>query len=93
MARPASGLAARTAQRDSRNAAAETKIRLRVHGVAPTDMDLAEFLAKLTTKPFFKQIELIYSHERQDSGHVMREFEVSVVMDITPPGSGGGGAR
>src|SRR5207248_1205768 len=49
---PAGTLAAR-AQREGRFAAAENKLRLRLHGVAPTDMDLAEFLAKLTGKTFF----------------------------------------
>ena len=63
------------------------KLRLKLHGIAPTDMDLAEFLAKLTAKPFFKQVELMYAHERVDSGHVMREFEVAFVMDLT--GAGG----
>ena len=69
---------------------AEPKLRLRLHGVAPTDVDLAEFLAKLTAKPFFRQIELIYSHEKTDSGHVMREFEVAFVMDLVGMGAHGG---
>jgi hypothetical protein len=95
--RSANALAARAARPPQAGsaaaaAAAEIKIRLRLHGVAPNDMDLAEFLAKLTTKPFFKQTELIYTRERQDSGHVMREFEVSVVMNITPAIAGGGGS-
>jgi hypothetical protein len=81
--RSGGGIASRS-QRDAKHAlaAAETKLRLRLHGVAPTDVDLGEFLAKLQSKPFFKQIELIYSHERQDSGHVMREFEVCFVMEL-----------
>jgi Tfp pilus assembly protein PilN len=64
----------------------ESMLRFRLHGVAPTDVDLAEFLAKLTAKPFFKHVELMYSHERQDSGRVMREFEVSFNMDLTSLG-------
>jgi hypothetical protein len=62
--------------------AADPRLRLRMHGVAPTDVDVAEFLARLTSKPFFKQPELMYTHERIDSGHVMREFELSFVMDL-----------
>ena len=69
-------------------AAAEKKetdsaLRFRLHGVAPTDVDLAEFIAKLTAKPFFSQVELNYSHERQESGRVMREFEIAFAMDLT----------
>ena len=76
------GLSAR-AQRENRDAQqAAPQLRFRMHGVAPTDMDLGEFLAKLTGKPFFKNVELMYSHERQDRGHVMREFEVAFAMDL-----------
>jgi len=70
----------------------ESRLRLRLHGVAPTDVDLGEFLAKLQGKPFFKQIELTYIHDRLDSGHVMREFEIAFVMELIG-GSGGTGAR
>jgi hypothetical protein len=88
------GLAGR-AQRENRGAPAEqqSKLRFRMHGVAPTDMDLGEFLAKLTGKPFFKNVELLYSHERQDRGHVMREFEVTFTMDLAGLTRGSGGAR
>jgi hypothetical protein len=68
--------------RQQKSVATDPKLRLRLHGVAPTDMDLAEFLAKLTSKPFFKQPELLYAHERIDSGHVMREFELCFLMDL-----------
>jgi hypothetical protein len=74
------GLAGR-AQREQREPEAP-KLRFRMHGVAPTDTDLGEFLAKLTSKPFFKNVELMYSHERKDRGHVMREFEVTFAMDL-----------
>jgi Tfp pilus assembly protein PilN len=75
------GLASR-AQREGREQAV-AKLRFKMHGVAPTDMDLGDFLAKLTAKPFFRNVELMYSHERQDRGHVMREFEVAFTMDLT----------
>jgi Tfp pilus assembly protein PilN len=64
----------------------EQQLRFKVHGVSPTDVDLAEFLAKLTGKPFFKDVELTYSHERQESAHVMREFEVTFIMDLAGVG-------
>ena len=84
------GLAARAA----REKELETpKLRFRMHGVAPTDTDLGEFLHKLTGKPFFKDVELLYSHERQDRGHVMREFELTFMMDLAGTSrSGGSGA-
>jgi hypothetical protein len=70
------------AQKNAPKPSTDPKLRLRLHGVAPTDVDLGEFLAKLTGKPFFRQVELIYSHEKTESGHVMREFEVCFVMDL-----------
>jgi hypothetical protein len=81
------GLAARAA----REKELETpKLRFRMHGVAPTDTDLGEFLHKLTGKPFFKDVELLYSHERQDRGHVMREFELTFTMELTGISGHGG---
>jgi hypothetical protein len=82
------GLAARAKQENKDQP--ESKLRFRMHGVAPTDVDLAEFLAKLTARPFFKNCELLYSHERQDRGHVMREFEVTFTMDLVQQQPGGG---
>ena len=73
------GLAARAAREKEQESA---KLRFRMHGVAPTDTDLGEFLHKLTGRPYFKNVELLYSHERQDRGHVMREFELTFSMEL-----------
>jgi hypothetical protein len=84
----AGGLAARAArEKEQENA----KLRFRMRGVAPSDTDLGEFLHKLTGRPFFKSVELLYSHERQDRGHVMREFEITFVMELA--GLAGAGGR
>jgi Tfp pilus assembly protein PilN len=80
---PAGSFAARAAAQE--NKPAEQKLRFRLHGVAPTDVDLGEFLARLTSRPFFKNVVPMYSRERVDNGHVMREFEASFVLDISPP--------
>jgi hypothetical protein len=62
-----------------------------MHGVAPTDTDLGEFLHKLTGRPYFRNVELLYSHERQDRGHLMREFELTFTMELA--GINGAGGR
>jgi len=95
----ANTLAARAAQRNAATASRaggsseplEPRLRFRLHGVAPTDMDLAEFLARLTARPFFRNVELLISHEKTERGHVMREFEVAFVMDlnVAAPAAGG----
>jgi hypothetical protein len=58
------------------------KMKLKLQGVAPTDGDLGSFLNKLTGKPFFTDVALIYSKPRSESGHTMREFEVSFTLDL-----------
>jgi hypothetical protein len=82
------GLQARAAREKEQET---PKLRFRMHGVAPTDTDLGEFLHKLTGRPYFKNVELLYSHERQDRGHVMREFELTFQMELA--GIHGAGGR
>lgn len=84
------GLAARAAREKEQEARG---LRFRLHGVAPTDTDLGEFLHKLTSKPFFKKVELLYSHERRDRRHVMREFEITFVMDLSGASGVAAGGR
>ena len=71
-------LAARAAQEK-----AERKLKLRVHGVAPTDVAVGDFLGSLTARPLFSNVELAYSHERAESGRVMREFEINFSIDLS----------
>ena len=87
---PGGGTLSARAQRENRQVQESPRLRFRMHGVAPTDMDLGEFLAALTAKPFFRDVELMYSHERRDRGHVMREFEVSFAMDLAGVSGAGG---
>jgi hypothetical protein len=58
--------------------------RLDVHlkGVAPSDVDLANFLGELNKMPFLEQVNVSYAQDRIDSGHVMREFEVTFSMNL-----------
>ena len=58
------------------------RMKMRLQGVAPTDSDLANFLGKLTAKPFFTDVAVIYSKPRMDDGHSMREFEISFTLDL-----------
>jgi hypothetical protein len=83
---PAPGsLAALRAQQDHDKGPAAKKLRVKVQALAPTDEDLANFLSKLTAKPF-EQVALNYSKQRTESGHVMREFEVAFDVDLSAAG-------
>jgi len=71
-------LAARAQQQKGTN----RKMKMKLQGVTPTDADLASFLAKVTAKPFFTEVAVVYIKERMDAGHTMREFEVSFTLDL-----------
>jgi Tfp pilus assembly protein PilN len=75
---PANTLASRAAKEKT-----QRKLRFRLHGVAPTDVEVGDFLARLSGRPLFSDLELSYSHERTDSGRVMREFEITFAIDLS----------
>ena len=58
------------------------RVRVKLIGVAPTDVDIAHFLTGLTAKPVFDSISMTRSRERPEKGHVMREFEVTFGMHL-----------
>jgi len=58
------------------------KLSVRLCGVTPSDADWAGVLAKLSTVPFFQDVRLVGAHDKVDNGHLMREFEVSFVVDL-----------
>jgi Tfp pilus assembly protein PilN len=58
--------------------------RLLVHlwGVAPSDLDLANFYGKLGDVPFFDHVAIGESADFADNGHLMRKFELTFMMDL-----------
>jgi hypothetical protein len=81
---PAGSLAAARAAQE-RDKAPVRKMKVKLQALAPTDEDLANFLSRLTARPF-EQVALNYSRQRTESGHVMREFEVAFAMDVSAAG-------
>jgi Tfp pilus assembly protein PilN len=63
--------------------AVDRKLRVKLTGVTPTDIELANFLKGLTTVPFFEQLSMTYTRDRSDHGLTMREFEVTFVVNLT----------
>jgi hypothetical protein len=45
-------------------------------------VDLANFLGELSKMPFLEQVNVSYSQDKVDSGHRMREFEVTFSMNL-----------
>jgi Tfp pilus assembly protein PilN len=63
--------------------AVSRSLLIRLHGVAPSDVDLGNFLARLAGVPYFDDIAMAYSKDRVDSGHLMREFEVTFSVRLS----------
>ena len=79
-----------TKQKDGRADSSTTevtrKLQVRVVGLTPSDADWAGVLAKLSAVPYFQDVRLVGAKDRNSDAHLMREFEVSFVVDL---GSGG----
>jgi len=78
--RPATLADVRAAQEKDR--AVQRRLNVKVGGVAPTDVEVAEFLTRLTARPFFEEVRMTRSKPRVDNGRLMREFEVLFSMDL-----------
>jgi Tfp pilus assembly protein PilN len=76
--------AARAAMKDPNATIMDRRIRVRLQGVAPTDVDLATFLTELSKTPFFDHIAPTYAKDRREAGHILREFEVTFTVGLTP---------
>jgi Tfp pilus assembly protein PilN len=77
---PATLAGVRAAQ--ERDRSVDRRLNVRVTGVAPTDVEVADFLTKLTAKAFFEDVRMTGSKPRIEDGHIMREFEVNFTMNL-----------
>ena len=76
------GPAAAQARAPQDKPAVDRRLKVSLVGVAPNDLDLANFLTGLTNYPFFEQIQLLKADGVIDAGHTMREFEVTFSMSL-----------
>ncbi|MDP9175448.1 MAG: hypothetical protein M3O30_16520 [Planctomycetota bacterium] len=58
------------------------RLVVRMHGVVPSDVDLGDFVARLSSVPHFSDAAPLYSKDRVESGHLMREFEVDCAISL-----------
>ena len=61
-------------------------LKVKVQGIAPTDVELANFLKTLSANPLFERVTMNYTKELTQNGHVMREFEVSFNVNLNSQG-------
>jgi Tfp pilus assembly protein PilN len=65
----------------------DRRLRVRVQGVCPTDVDLANFMTQLSAVPFFDAVNNTYAREKAENDRVMREFELTFSVNLSAAGS------
>ena len=58
----------------------KTETRLRLIGVAPTDVEVARTIAALSSSPLLEKVELAYSEDTSTGGQMVRRFEVNLLL-------------
>ena len=61
----------------------DRRLKVRVQGVCPTDVDLANFMTQLAAVPYFESVNNTYARERTENSRVMREFELTFSVNLT----------
>jgi Tfp pilus assembly protein PilN len=79
------GPVARSTGKDPASPALDRRLKIRLQGVAPTDVELATFLTELNKVPFFEKVAPTYSRDRREAGHILREFELTFSVNLNLP--------
>jgi hypothetical protein len=53
--------------------------------MSPSEAQLASFMTQLSSVPFFEQVSTSYVKESQESGHVLRAFEITFSVPLNAP--------
>ena len=74
---------------DSKSAGPKTdrRLKVRLEGVAPTQLDLANLLAALTNVPFFDDVTPTWNKDQVQNDHLMRRFEVTFNVNLDASGA------
>jgi hypothetical protein len=67
------------------NAQVSRRLIVRLVGVAPSDVHIANLLANLAGRPQFEDVRMSYARDRLSGQHLMREFEISFSIDVNRP--------
>jgi Tfp pilus assembly protein PilN len=63
-------------------ASIDRKVKMTVTAVAPSDVELAAFLANLSKDSTLGNVSMVYARDFSQDGHVMREFSVTFDIDL-----------
>lgn len=57
------------------------KVTITMLGVAPTDLELSQYMTQLNTYPLIRDVTLDYSEQKEVEGRMMRQFKISMSLD------------
>ena len=68
-------------QDDTKVEAPRYQVNLTLVGIAPTDVEVSQYITELNGYPLLKDVKLEYSEERKVDGDKMRQFEIQMTLD------------
>jgi hypothetical protein len=74
--------------KEGAHAPIDRRLRVKVQGVSPTDVEWTTFMTELTKVPFFERVAFTSARDRRESGHVLREFELTFTINLNTPAGG-----
>ncbi len=63
----------------------DRRLKVRLSGIAPTDVDVANFITELNRISFFDHVTMTYAKDRREADHLMREFELTFIVNLNMP--------
>jgi Tfp pilus assembly protein PilN len=63
----------------------DRRLKVRLDGVSPSDLELASLIENLNRVKFFDDVATSYARPVTRSGHLIREFEVSFSVNLNAP--------
>ncbi|MHC4218867.1 MAG: PilN domain-containing protein [Planctomycetota bacterium] len=57
------------------------QVSLTLVGVAPTDVEVSQYISELNSYPLLRDVNLEYSEERKFEGDKMRQFEIKMTLN------------
>lgn len=85
LTRPVTGLAGAAKSAKDAKPPTDRRLKVRLQGVAPTDLDMVTFLTGLTEIRCFENVVPSWARDRAEAGHIMREFEVTFFINLSEP--------
>lgn len=58
-----------------------SEVSLALVGVAPTDLEVSQFMTKLNSHPLFDNVALVYSEQTSIEDHDLRKFEIEMALN------------